>query len=86
MQLGQNLCRIISPVIEKKENKKKMSEITIDTYLCSNCGTCVEMCPDVFRLDKITRKAALVAEPSEITDAIRQAAAFCPEKCIEIKE
>ncbi|XOF34048.1 MAG: ferredoxin [Candidatus Electrothrix sp. YB6] len=67
------------------EQQSIMTEIIIDTYRCSSCGTCVEICPDVFYMDEITQKAALVAEPSEITDAIRQAAAFCPEKCIEIK-
>ncbi len=61
-----------------------MAEIIIDTYECSGCETCVEMCPDVFRIDETSDKAALVTIAPEITDAIRQAAAFCPEKCIKI--
>ena len=63
-----------------------MAEIIIDTYQCSGCETCVEMCPDVFRIDESTEKAILVNTSPEITDAVRQAAAFCPEKCIEISE
>ena len=63
-----------------------MISINIDTYLCNGCATCVEMCPDVFRLDEITEKAELITPDPEITDAVYQAAAFCPEKCIEIKE
>ena len=63
-----------------------MSEIIIDTYLCSGCETCVEMCPDVFRMDEVTEKAELVAVSPVITDEVFQAAAFCPEKCIEIIE
>ncbi len=63
-----------------------MAEITIDTYLCSGCETCVEMCPDVFRLDEVTEKAALVTVFPDVTDDVRQAAAFCPEKCIDISE
>ncbi|MCI5124216.1 MAG: ferredoxin [Candidatus Electrothrix sp. AR5] len=63
-----------------------MAEISIDTYQCSGCETCVEMCPDVFRMDEATEKAALVDTSPPITDAVRQAAAFCPEKCIEILE
>ncbi|MCI5165284.1 MAG: ferredoxin [Candidatus Electrothrix sp. GM3_4] len=63
-----------------------MAEIIIDTYQCSGCETCVEMCPDVFCIDKLTEKAALVSVLPKITDAIHQAAAFCPEKCIEILE
>ena len=61
-----------------------MAEIIIDTYQCSGCETCVEMCPDVFCIDEATEKAALIHTAPEITDALRQAAAYCPEKCIEI--
>jgi ferredoxin len=63
-----------------------MAEIMIDTYQCSGCETCVEMCPDVFCIDELTEKAALVNVSPKITDAVHQAAAFCPEKCIEILE
>jgi ferredoxin len=63
-----------------------MAEIIIDTYLCSGCATCVEMCPDVFRMDEVTEKAELVEVDPEITDDIHQAAAFCPEKCIRVIE
>jgi len=63
-----------------------MAEIIIDTYLCSGCETCVEMCPDVFRLNEVTEKAELVTTSPEITDEVYQAAAFCPEKCIQILE
>ena len=63
-----------------------MAEIIIDTYLCSGCETCAEMCPDVFRMDPVTEKAELVDTAPVLTDEVYQAAAFCPEKCIEILE
>jgi len=44
------------------------------------------MCPQVFRLDPVNEKAELTSLQPEITDAVYQAAAFCPEKCIEITE
>ncbi len=61
-----------------------MAEIIIDTYLCSGCATCVELCPEVFRLDETTEKAVLLVINPEIDDTVRQAASYCPEKCIEI--
>ncbi|WP_028585913.1 ferredoxin [Desulfogranum mediterraneum] len=61
-----------------------MSTIIIDSYLCNACQTCIEMCPDVFELSELTGKAELIDPDQEVTAAIRQAAAFCPEKCIEI--
>ncbi|NOX80702.1 MAG: ferredoxin [Deltaproteobacteria bacterium] len=60
-----------------------MREIIIDTYLCSGCGTCVELCPEVFRLGEMTGKAELVTVDPQITGAVYEAAAYCPEKCIE---
>ena len=63
-----------------------MAEIIIDTYRCSGCETCAEMCPDIFRIDEVTEKATLVIPSPRITEAVQQAAAFCPEKCIEISE
>ncbi|WP_339138348.1 MAG: ferredoxin [Candidatus Electrothrix sp. GW3-4] len=63
-----------------------MAEVIIDTYQCSGCETCVEICPDVFYIDEVTEKAGLVSPSPYITDALRQAAAFCPEKCIAILE
>jgi len=46
----------------------------------------VELCPQVFRLDPTTEKAELISLQPEITDDVYQAAAFCPEKCIEITD
>ena len=63
-----------------------MAEINIDTYLCSGCATCVEMCPQVFRMDPVSEKAELVSISPTVTDEIYKIVAFCPEKCIEIKE
>ena len=61
-----------------------MSAIIIDSYRCSGCATCCEMCPDVFLLNPLTGKADLIDSDQKLTEAIRQAAAFCPEKCILI--
>ena len=60
-------------------------QIIIDTYRCNGCGTCIEMCPDVFRYDEANGKATLVDPDPVITEEVYQAAAYCPEKCIEIE-
>lgn len=44
------------------------------------------MGPDVFALNPLTGKAELIDPDQEVTEAIRQAAAFCPEKCIFFSE
>ena len=42
------------------------------------------MCPDVFVLNPLTEKAELISPDQEVTDPVRLAAAYCPEKCIII--
>ena len=63
-----------------------MSAILIDSYRCSGCATCTTMCPDVFVLDPLTEKAELISPDQEVTESVRQAAVFCPEKCIFLVE
>lgn len=63
-----------------------MSTVLIDTYRCNGCATCAELCPEVFRMDEVSGKAELVSPDPAITAAVYQAAAYCPEKCIEIRE
>jgi len=63
-----------------------MTALVIDSYRCSGCATCCEMCPEVFVLNPFTGKAALIEPDPEITAAIRQAAAYCPEKCILLQK
>lgn len=59
-----------------------MLALFIDSYRCNGCATCCELCPDVFALNPITGKAELINPDQVVTEAVRQAAAFCPEKCI----
>lgn len=40
------------------------------------------MCPDIFLLNPLTGKAELIDSNQEVTEAVRQAATFCPERCI----
>ncbi len=63
-----------------------MSAILIDSYRCNGCATCTAMCPDIFVLNPLTEKAELIDSDQEVTNTLREAAAYCPEKCIIIVE
>jgi ferredoxin len=63
-----------------------VTSILIDTYLCNACGTCVAVCPEIYRISEITGKAETVPEVPAISEAVYRAAAFCPEQCIAIRE
>ncbi len=56
--------------------------IIIDVYECNGCGSCVEICPDVFAMNDEGDKAFLLDSEAEITEKVEEAAAYCAQKCI----
>ena len=57
----------------------------IDSYECNGCEACVELCPDVFRINEVTDKAETIHVQVEKSDALLEAVAYCPEKCIVLE-
>jgi len=56
--------------------------IIIDVYECNGCGSCVEICPDVFAMDDDGEKAYLIDFDARVTEKVEEAAAYCAQKCI----
>ena len=61
-------------------------KVRVDPDLCTGCGPCQEICPEVFEIrDDVS--AVLVKEvPPELADAVREAADSCPPGAIIIEE
>ena len=58
---------------------KKTPEV--DLSLCTACGGCIELCPDVFRLNQANYlEVVLLDEYPE--DCIDEAIRDCPEDCL----
>jgi len=59
---------------------------TVDKDLCVGCGLCVEVCPDVFKMDGET--ATVIAEPGtpRAEADCRDARDQCPVIAITIAE
>ena len=60
-------------------------QIIIDAYACNGCGSCVEICPEVFAMDANGEKAILLDPDAEVTDKVEEAVAYCPQSCIFIE-
>ena len=58
--------------------------VTIDTYECNGCGSCAELCPEVFAMDEDGAKAHVHSQPEAVTAELEKAAAFCPQACITL--
>jgi len=56
--------------------------VFIDEEECIGCGTCQELCPDVFELDDDTQKARVIMPEGGPEELIEEAMESCPVSCI----
>jgi ferredoxin len=60
---------------------------TVNEDLCTGCGSCEELCPEVFRLEDDGFSHVICDEPGpELYGCVREAAEECPSGAITIKE
>jgi len=74
-------------VIFKKTGVMKDSNINqaapdIDISECSDCESCVELCPSVFRINEETGIIEAVELSQYPEEEIREAISYCPKDCI----
>ena len=60
--------------------------VYIDEDECLGCGTCVELCPEVFELNEDTEKAEVIMPEGGPQDEIEDAIDNCPAACIFEKD
>ena len=62
-------------------------KVCVDQNLCSGCGPCVDICPEVFELnDKGLTEVKVDKVSTDLEDACREAADSCPTEAIVIEE
>jgi ferredoxin len=60
--------------------------VYIDEDECIGCGTCEEICPEVFKLNTDTEKAEVIMPDAGPEDLIEEAIDSCPSSCIYEEE
>lgn len=63
-----------------------MKKPAIDYDLCTGCGTCSELCPEVFELREEEEKAYVIAPDKCGTCDCQEAADTCPSEAISFSE
>jgi ferredoxin len=56
--------------------------VYVDEEECIGCGSCEEICPDVFVLNEDTEKAEVISPEGGPEDLIEEAIEACPVECI----
>jgi ferredoxin len=58
----------------------------IETEDCVGCGSCVEICPEVFVLNDSLEKAQVINPDGCPAEKIEEAIEICPVHCIHWEE
>ncbi len=58
----------------------------VDPELCTGCGLCPDICPNVFELEGDVAKPIVETVPPDEEGACREAAEACPVEAIIIEE
>lgn len=60
-----------------------MSEVYVDPNICISCGTCIDMCPEIYDWDD-EGKAEVVDEVSDdLEECAQEALESCPVEAIK---
>ncbi|MBW2218140.1 MAG: ferredoxin [Deltaproteobacteria bacterium] len=54
----------------------------INIGICTDCGSCMEVCPTVFKLNNETGQIEVIDLPKYTEDDVREAISVCPANCI----
>ena len=57
--------------------------VVIEESECTACGTCVEICPEVFALEDGAEAAIVIQPTGGPEDSIQEAIDSCPTSCIQ---
>jgi len=60
-----------------------MSKVTIDTSLCTGCGLCASVCPEVF--DVADDNLAHVKDDAKLDCDLNDVASQCPVEAIKVE-
>lgn len=58
----------------------------VDPDVCTGCGICIDMCPEVFDLQDDVSVVTVETVPPEYEATVREAAEACPVDAIAVDE
>ena len=60
--------------------------VYLDEEECIGCGSCVEICPEVFQIKEGEEKAEVIKPEGGPEDLVQEAIDSCPVSCIHWEE
>jgi ferredoxin len=66
--------------------KENQMRARVNLEICIGCTLCVQICPEVFRMNDDKAVAYIVTIPKDLQDNCQKAAADCPVNAIMVEE
>jgi len=63
-----------------------MMKVVVDENLCTGCGLCVDVCPEVFEMPEALSIVKAVAITGDLEEKVKEAAESCPVEAIIVEE
>lgn len=60
--------------------------VGVNEELCTGCGLCEDICPEVFNIDNNISRVLVETVPAEVEDSCKDAMEQCPTDAISIEE
>ena len=60
--------------------------VVVDENLCTGCGLCVDVCPEVFEMPEALSIVKTADIPEDLVDGVKEAMESCPVEAIIIEE
>ena len=61
-------------------------QAVVDEEVCTGCGLCVDICPEVFQLEGDVAQVIADPVPNDAADTCQEAVESCPVEAISVKE
>lgn len=65
------------------QTTEEFCRVSVDSYRCNGCESCVALCPELFRISEASGKAEAANDTAPCSTALDQAVSSCPVECIE---
>ena len=71
--------------MEKEEDGMRMIPV-VDMGQCTDCGSCLEVCKEVFKKNSETGYVEVISLSEYPEDCVQEAISVCPADCIAWEE